>query len=83
MLYSLHNSYKICHGCLFAGPQIMQERPVKQSPQQPALEDARDCLQYLIILYGETQIDTLTQLLNLTTYAESRFSRTWVRRLRA
>lgn len=83
MLYSLHNSYNICHGCLSAGPHIMQERPVKQSPKQPALEDARDCLQCLIILYGETHIDTLTQLLNLTTYAESRFSHTWVRRLPA
>ena len=56
---------------------------MKQSPKQPALEDARDCLQCLIILYGETHIDTLTELLNLTTYAESRFSQAWVRHLRA
>ena len=62
----------------------MQEHPVKQSSAQsslPAPEDARDCLQCLIILYGETHIDTLAQLLNLTTYAESRFSRSSVRRL--
>jgi hypothetical protein len=63
----------------------MQEHPVKQSPlQTPMLvpEDARDCLQCLIILYGETHIDTLAQLLNLTAYAESRFSHLGIRRLR-
>jgi hypothetical protein len=64
----------------------MQDHPVKQSPRQSnrqAPEDARDCLQCLIILYGETHIDTLTQLLNLTAYAESRFSHDRALRLRA
>jgi hypothetical protein len=55
----------------------MREPPVKQqsestSGQSP--EEARDCLQCLINMYGETHIDTLAQLLNLTAYAESRFS---------
>jgi hypothetical protein len=64
----------------------MHEHPVKQSPQKtgvPAAEDARDCLQCLILLYGETHIDTLAQLLNLTAYTESRFSHAVLRRLRA
>lgn len=39
-------------------------------------DDAEDCLQYLIIMYGETHIDTLAQLLNLTAYAETEYSRT-------
>jgi len=37
-------------------------------------DDARDCLQCLIIMYGETHIDTLAQLLNLTAYAETEYS---------
>jgi hypothetical protein len=46
-----------------------------------APEDARDCLQCLIMLYGETHIDTLAELLNLTAYAETRFSQSSARRL--
>ncbi len=45
-------------------------------------EDARDCLSCLIILYGETHIDTLAQLLNLTNYAQIEFSHLCARRLR-
>ena len=37
-------------------------------------DEARDCLQCLIIMYGETHIDTLAQLLNLTAYAETEYS---------
>ena len=37
-------------------------------------EDVTDCMQCLITLYGETHIDTLVQLLNLTAYAETEFS---------
>jgi hypothetical protein len=55
----------------------MQEPQMKQ-PSVPASgqspEDARDSLQCLIIMYGETHIKTLAQLLNLTACAESRFS---------
>lgn len=85
MLYFLHNSYNICDGYLSTGAQIMQEPPVKQqsestSGQSP--EEARDCLQCLIIMYGETHINTLAQLLNLTAYAESRFSHLCNLRLR-
>jgi len=43
----------------------------------PELEDARDSLQCLILMYGEIRIDTLAQLLNLTAYAETEFS--WLR----
>jgi hypothetical protein len=63
----------------------MHEHPLKQTPQQTSgttLEGARDCLQCLIILYGETHIDTLAQLLHLTAYAESLFSHLGTRRLR-
>lgn len=62
----------------------MQEYPLKPTTVPSSLkaaEDARDCLQCLIILYGETHIDTLAQLLNLTAYAESKFSQSCVRRL--
>ena len=48
----------------------------------PELEDARDCLQCLIIMYGETHIDTLAQLLNLTAYAETEYSHLRVMRRR-
>jgi len=47
-----------------------------------SLDDARDSLQCLIIMYGETHIDTLAQLLNLTAYAESRYSHLSIRRQR-
>jgi len=42
------------------------------SPDSP--DDARDCLQCLIMMYGETHINTLAQLLNLTAYAETEYS---------
>jgi hypothetical protein len=63
----------------------MHEHPSKQTPLQTSrleLEDVRDCLQCLILLYGETHIDTLAQLLHLTSYAESRFLHLYTRRLR-
>lgn len=63
----------------------MQEQHVEQPPPDPAVpvpEDARDCLQCLIIMYGETHIDTLVQLLNLTAYAETEYSHLCVRRRR-
>ena len=53
----------------------MQEQ-AKQHPMhefKPLPEDARDCLQCLIIMYGDTHIDTLAQLLNLTEYAEHEY----------
>lgn len=65
------------------GAQSMQEPQIKQQPVQTSVQspdDARDCLQCLIIMYGETHIDTLAQLLNLTAYAESRYSRRSIRR---
>lgn len=37
-------------------------------------DDARDFLQCLIMMYGETHIDTLAQLLHLTAYAETEYS---------
>jgi len=83
MLYSDHNSYKNPNLArkLPVGAQIMQEHQVTEAPvnmtstHPPASpDDARDCLQCLIIMYGETHIDTLAQLLNLTTYAETEYS---------
>ena len=33
-----------------------------------------DCLQCLIVIYGDTHIDTLAQLLSLQAYADSEYS---------
>jgi len=58
---------------------------MQQTPLQipvPAPEDSRDCLQCLIDMNGDTYIDMPAPLLNLTAYAESRFSRLCTRRLR-
>ena len=53
----------------------MDKDQEKQKPVPPVLpEDVKDCMQCLIVLYGETHIDTLTQLLNRTAYAETEFS---------
>ena len=70
---------------MFVGAQIMQEQPAEKLPAHdsvPELEDARDSLQCLILMYGETHIDTLVQLLNLTAYAETEYSHLRVRRQR-
>jgi hypothetical protein len=63
------------------GAQIMQEYPVTETPISMTTtpppttpDDARDFLQCLILMYGETHIDTLAQLLNLTAYAETEYS---------
>ena len=83
MLYSVHNSYKYpklaCESPV--GAQIMQQYPVTETPVNMTTslaptspDDATDCLQCLIIMYGETHIDTLAQLLNLTAYAETEYS---------
>jgi hypothetical protein len=75
----------MCHGYLSTGAQGMQESQMKQQPVQTPVQspdDASDCLQCLIIMYGETHIDTLVQLLNLTAYAESRYSQRCIRRQR-
>jgi len=85
MLYFSYNSYNICDGYLSTGAQSMQEPQMKQKSVQTSvqsLDDARDSLQCLIIMYGETHIDTLAQLLNLTAYAERRYSHLSIRRLR-
>ena len=63
----------------------MQKRPAKQ-PSAPNFktlpEDVGDCLQCLIMLYGEIQIDTLAELLNLTDYAAAEYAHLCVKRLR-
>jgi hypothetical protein len=43
--------------------------------------DIRDCLQLLIIEYGDTQIDTLAHLLHLTSSVEIEFSHLSAQRL--
>ena len=53
----------------------MEKHEEKQQPEHAELpEDVTDCMQCLITLYGDTHIDTLAQLLNLTAYAEAEFS---------
>jgi hypothetical protein len=62
----------------------MQEHEVPQSPvESPSLspDEIRDCMQCLIVMYGETHIDTLAQLLYLTANAEAEYSHLRVRRL--
>ncbi|MDX2455911.1 MAG: hypothetical protein QNL87_00225 [Gammaproteobacteria bacterium] len=46
----------------------------------PLPEDARDCLQCLLIMRGETHIDTLARLPKLTARVETEFSRLCVYR---
>lgn len=58
-------------------PDQLSARKFKRLP-----EDTKDCLQCLIILYGETHIETLAELLNLTNYAQIEFSHFCARRLR-
>ena len=61
----------------------MQEQPVEQPPVHVFMlnpEDATDCMQCLILMYGETHINTLVELLNLTAYAESEYSHLRVQR---
>jgi hypothetical protein len=65
--------------------QTMQEQQAEQLPGHvlvPDPEDATDCMQCLILMYGETHIDTLAQLLNLTACAESEYSHPRVQRQR-
>lgn len=71
------------------GAQIMQDQQAAQQTEQlpvhafaPDPEDATDCMQCLILMYGETHINTLTELLNLTAYAESEYSHLCVLRQR-
>ena len=61
----------------------MQEQHAEQAPVQvfmPDPEEATDCMQCLILMYGETHINTLLQLLNLTAYAESEYSHLRIQR---
>ena len=67
----------------------MQDQQTEQQEEQPPghifvpdPEDATDCMQCLILMYGETHINTLTELLNLTAYAESEYSHLCVLRQR-
>jgi len=63
----------------------MREQQTEQTPEHtplPLPEDARDCMQCLIDMYGETHIDTLAQLLSLTSNAETGFALICMRRMR-
>ena len=60
-------------------PQIIETEVQKLNPESPL--DARDCLQLLIIEYGDTHIDTLAQLLHLTSSVEVEFSHICAQRL--
>ena len=60
-------------------PQLIETEVPKPNPASPL--EARDCLQLLIIEYGDTHIDTLAQLLHLTSSVEIEFSHIWAQRL--
>lgn len=60
----------------------MQEIDTDTEKIIPAdIMDARDSLQLLVIEFGDTHIDTLAQLIDLTTLAEIEFSHICARRL--
>ena len=89
MLCLQHIIKKCQYRYLSGGAQIMQDQQTEQQEEQlpghifvPDPEDATDCMQCLILLYGETHINTLTELLNLTAYAESEYSHLCVLRQR-
>ena len=53
------------------------QQTIKNQMPKPDPEDVknvRDCLQLLILEYGDTHIDTLAQLLHLTSSVEIEFS---------
>ena len=60
--------------------QQAEQSSARNSRRLP--EDVGGCLQCLIILYGETHIDTLAELLNLTDYAAAEYAQICVKRLR-
>lgn len=65
-------------------PEQQAKSPAQQAPLQPPAQlpnDAKDCMQCLIIMYGETHIDNLAQLLYLTANAEASYSQLCIRRL--
>ena len=65
-------------------PEQQAKSPAQQAPLHPPAQlpnDARDCMQCLIIMYGETHIDNLAQLLYLTANAEASYSQLCIRRL--
>ena len=75
MLYLKHISLLHRYSSLPGGCGFMDKKEEKQPLAYEDLpEDVTDCMQCLITLYGETHIDTLAQLLNLTAYAEAKFS---------
>lgn len=62
---------------LSGGDTDMQQTIKKKFPKPDHPEDvmdAKDCLQLLILEYGDTHIDTLAQLLHLTSSVEVEFS---------
>ena len=54
-----------------------------RSDRRADLASARDCLQLMLIEYGDVRIETLGQLLKLTNCAEWQFSHLCYRRFRA
>jgi hypothetical protein len=61
--------------CTHVGRAIMQELNTKELAElvPEDVMDARDCLQLLLIEYGDTHIDTLAQLFELTNRVEHEF----------
>ena len=55
----------------------MQEQPLSHQSLISSLlatNDIKDCIQCLLVIYGEEHIDTLAHLLSLTAYAETEYS---------
>jgi hypothetical protein len=67
-----------------SGGSVIMETIVTTEFSEPDLADileARDCLHLLIMEYGDTHIDTLAQLLHLTSSVEIEFHQICARRL--
>jgi hypothetical protein len=60
-------------------PHVIETDVHRPDPEE--ILAARDCLQLLIIEYGDTHIDTLVQLLHLTSSVEVEFSHICAQRL--
>ena len=79
--YPLRISHKAsaCRGGSAVMEQLVTHELSKPDPAD--LLDARDCLHLLIMEYGDTHIDTLAQLLHLTSSVEIEFHHICARRL--
>ena len=61
---------------------MQADRITATQTKQAEIQNARDCLQLMIIEFGNVPIETLGQLFRLTSTAELEYSRICANRLR-